>query len=453
MKATDILVKNITYETENYSYRTPIKFGGIVLDRVTLLNVTIEVESSQNKRAIGRGSMPLGNIWAYPSNTLSYDQSLNAMLHVASRVATIYTESKLVGHPIEITWQLEQAFFAAADEESQRLRLGDAIPRLASLVAASPFDAALHDAYGKLHGVSVYHTYGNDFFDNDLGRFLGPDFSRVRIDEYVTREQVASLPLYHLVGALDPLKTSDIIKPIGDGLPETLGEWIAWNGLTHFKIKLNGDDIDWDVKRVLRVEAVATETQAKRRVNAWHYSLDFNEKCRNVDYLLEFIAIVKASSPAAFRRIAYIEQPTSRDLKANRQNVMHLASSQIPVVIDESLLDLESLLLAREMGYTGAALKACKGQSQSILLACAARHLGMFLCVQDLTCPGASLIHSAGLAAHVKGVTAIEANARQYCPNGNAAWAARFPGIFDITNGMMQTKTLTGMGLGAYAVE
>ena len=38
------------------------------------------------------------------------------------------------------------------------------------------------------------------------------------------------------------------------------------------------------------------------------------------------------------------------------------------MVIDESLLDLDSLLLAREMGYTGAALKACKGQSQSLLM-------------------------------------------------------------------------------------
>jgi len=52
-------------------------------------------------------------------------------------------------------------------------------------------------------------------------------------------------------------------------------------------------------------------------------------------------------------------------------------------------------------------------------LAAAAQKFGMFLCVQDLTCPGASLIHSAGLAAHVPGVAAIEANARQYMPAAN----------------------------------
>src|SRR5205823_13391285 len=116
---------------------------------------------------------------------------------------------------------------------------------------------------------------------------------------------------------------------------------------------------------------------------------------------------------------------------------------------DESLIDLESLRLARDMGYTGAALKACKGQSQSLLLAAAAQKFGMFLCVQDLTCPGASLIHSAGLAAHVPGVAAIEANARQYVPAANEAWAERFPGLFHITDGTMETGLLTAPGLGA----
>jgi len=99
------------------------------------------------------------------------------------------------------------------------------------------------------------------------------------------------------------------------------------------------------------------------------------------------------------------------------------------------------------MGYTGAALKACKGQSQSLLMAAAARSMGMFLCVQDLTCPGASLLHSASLAAWVKGISAIESNARQYMPAANKPWEDRFPGIFRIPDGHMATACLGGVGL------
>jgi hypothetical protein len=119
-----------------------------------------------------------------------------------------------------------------------------------------------------------------------------------------------------------------------------------------------------------------------------------------------------------------------------------------PVVIDESLVDYESLLAA-ELGYTGVALKACKGQGNALLMAAAARKFGMFLCVQDLTCPGASLIHSAGLAAHIPEVAAIESNARQYVPAANHAWKARFPGIFIVKEGAIGTGVLYGPGLGA----
>jgi hypothetical protein len=73
----------------------------------------------------------------------------------------------------------------------------------------------------------------------------------------------------------------------------------------------------------------------------------------------------------------------------------------------------------------------------------------MFLCVQDLTCPGASLIHSAGIAAHVPGVAAIESNARQYCPAANKPWASRFPGMFHITDGTMETGLLNRVGMSA----
>ena len=111
----------------------------------------------------------------------------------------------------------------------------------------------------------------------------------------------------------------------------------------------------------------------KRGTEQWFYSLDFNEKCPNVDYLLDMLRQVKAKAPAAFERIQYVEQPTKRDLKADQANVMHEAAKLRPVVIDESLTDLESLMLAREMGYSGAALKACKGQAQALLMAAAAQ--------------------------------------------------------------------------------
>ncbi len=446
--ARRIRVESVRFDYEDYRYRTPIKFGGVALDRATILNVHCVVRDAGGKTARGFGSMPLGNIWAWPSK-LPYETTLGAMKELAGRIARITGEADVAGHPVDINTALEPEYLKAAAEVARDLKLPEPVPKLATLVTASPFDAAIHDAYGKLYGLSCYRTYGPAFMEHDLARYLLPEFKGEYLERYVLPEPKPRMPLYHLVGALDPLTEQDITQRINDGLPETLPEWIVYNGLTHLKIKLNGNDLAWDVERVLRVDRVTSETQARRGVKSWYYSADFNEKCPNVEYLLEFLRRVKEKSPAGFQRIQYIEQPTARDLKAHRHNVMHEAAKLRPIVIDESLTDLENLLLAREMGYTGVALKACKGQSQALLMAAAAQKFRMFLCVQDLTCPGASLIHSAGLAAHVPGVAAIEANARQYVPAANKGWEEKFPGIFRIKDGLMRTGVLRGPGLSA----
>ena len=446
---TGIRVEQVTPSYEDYRYRTPIKFGGSIVDRVTLLNVDCVVRTSGGRTAKGFGSMPLGNVWSFPSRALSYDQTLAAMKALSARIAKLTNDYKQYGHPIDINVALEPAYLQAAAEVGVEQRLAEPIPKLCTLVTASPFDAAVHDAFGKLHGRSAYETYGPDLLPNDLAHYLGADYKGLWLNRFISAKPKLAMPLYHLVGAVDPLTGADIQHRIGDGLPETLSEWIAYDGLDHLKIKLNGDDLAWDVGRVVNVDRVTTEAQTKRRVQTWVYSLDFNERCRNVEYLLTFIHKLKERSPAAFARIQYIEQPTARDLKADRQNVMHEASKLVPVVIDESLTGLDMLMLSREMGYTGVALKACKGQSQAMLLAAAGQVHKLFLCVQDLTCPGASLIHSAGIAAHVPTVAAIEANARQYVPAANKGWERRFPGIFRVKDGSMKTGSLTGPGLGA----
>jgi L-alanine-DL-glutamate epimerase-like enolase superfamily enzyme len=441
MKPTDVRVKSLEMRTDDFRYRTPIKFGGVALDRVTLLTVFVTIESRSGVVATGTGAMPLGNVWAWPTKAMPYADTLAAMKRVASVAAAAYRGPHDFGHPIEITHRVEPEVTRAVAAFDG---LPEPVPELATLVALSPFDAAVHDAFGRSLGLSCYRTYGPAFLTTDLGHLLGPAFAGDTLDRYVNPAPRVTMPLYHLVGALDPLTPADVVTPVGDGLPETLGDWIVRDGLTHLKVKLNGDDMTWDVGRVVAVDRVATRTAPDR---AWHYSLDFNERCRSVEYLLEFLDRLSALAPAAYGRVQYVEQPTARDLKAHPGNRMHEAAKRKPVVIDESLTDLDSLRLSREMGYTGVAFKACKGQTQTLLLAAAAQKAGLFRCVQDLTCPGASLVHSAGIAAHIPGVAAIEANARQYCPAANADWDARFPGLFTTTDGTLHTGQLTGPGL------
>jgi L-alanine-DL-glutamate epimerase-like enolase superfamily enzyme len=447
-KPTDIRIDEVVHRYEDYVYRAPYKFGGRIVDRVTLLNVHCRVTTRNGRTAWGFGSMTMGNIWAFPSATMSYDTTLHAMKTLASRIARLTGNCSEIGHPLDIAHALEPECLKAAAEVSADLKLTEAIPKLCTMVVASPFDAALHDAFGKVHSRNVYDTYGPDLMTHDVSHYLGPEFQGVRLDRALLAKPQERIPVFHSVGGLDPLESTDVENRVGDGLPDTLADWIRRDGLVRIKIKLQGDDLSWDVERTLAIDRIASTVQAGRGVADLAYCLDFNERCPDVQYVLECLRRVRARSPEAFERILYVEQPTTRDLHANRQNVMHEAARVRPIVIDESLTDLESLVLAREMGYTGVALKACKGQSQTMLMAVAAQKYKLFLCVQDLTCPGGSLIQSAGIAGHVPAVAGIEANARQYVPAANEAWSDRFPGIFTITDGYMRTAEIGGPGLG-----
>ncbi|MDR0520247.1 MAG: mandelate racemase/muconate lactonizing enzyme family protein [Planctomycetaceae bacterium] len=447
MKATDICIAETESKTAYFPYRSPAKFGGRVVNDVMLLDVSVRVRTRNGKEATGHGSMSMGNIWAWPSKTMTTDQTLQAMVEFGHKVAAGAKNPGEFGHPLELIHNYSKEYQRLADETTQSQK-ADPMVKLAQLVAASPFEAALFDAYGRVLGANVYQLLSKEYCNCDLSHFLNKEFAGEYLDQYIEKKPKERMPLYHLVGALDPLDKSDVEKPLNDGLPEDLAEWIMYNGLTHLKIKLNGDDLDWDVNRVLRVDRIAEEVQSRRGIKQWFYSADFNEKCENVEYVLNFLNRIKEKQPKAIDRLQYIEQPTNRNLRQYPENKMHKAAAVKPVVIDEALVDFDSLLYCREMGYSGVALKACKGHAEALLMGAAAQKYKMFLCVQDLTCPGASFLHSASLSAWIPGVQAIEGNGRQYCPAANKGWEDLYPGMFKVTDGTLNSGIFTEPGLG-----
>ena len=256
------------------------------------------------------------------------------------------------------------------------------------------------------------------------------------------------MPLYHLVGALDPIEESDIEHRLNDGLPETLPEWIRANGLTHIKIKLNGSDLAWDVDRVVRVDRVATAAQAARGATAWVYSLDFNERCPNVDYLLDFLDQIKQQTPAGFARIQYIEQPTARDLKCQPRQ-RHARGREAQAGGDRRIADrLREPDAGARDGLLGRGAEGVQGPDAGAAAWAPPCSITSCSCACR-TSPARARRWSTrpGLAAHVKTVAAIEANSRQYVPAANAKWDKRYPGLFVIKDGTVDTSALTGPGL------
>lgn len=439
---TDVRVVDVAAERRDYPFRQPLRFGVSTVTVLTLLEVTVTVENRAGGRAAGVGEMPLGNAWSFPSQKLSYDETLAAMNRLADALTNNFVDAtSRWAHPLHHGVTVEEQVLDLAAQQSAGLP--DPIPSLCALVVASSFDAAIHDAFGKVNNVNTYQALGPEYVAENLGAFLTTAFSGHGLDLYINNKLADSLALYHLVGALDPLTRSEVEQPLDDGYPESLDDWIDRDGLTHFKIKLDGDDINWDVERIRAIHDVTS-----RKIARPAYSLDFNEKCESPQYVLDAIDRLQSSCPDAATSIHYIEQPLARDLAgAGAVDVSEIAE-RCTVVIDESLTNFRSLEQACDLGYSGVALKTCKGQTQALLMSAAAQHNGMFLCVQDLTCPGRSFLHSAGLAARLPGVTAVEGNARQFIPAANEPWIETHGDAIRVRNGRITTSGLTEPGLG-----
>ncbi|RLS70996.1 MAG: hypothetical protein DWH99_09300 [Planctomycetota bacterium] len=446
MSKSKIAVVEAESEKFPYLYRSPLKFGGRVVKDVTVFRVALSLEDQNTKKkAHGIGEMTMGTAWAWPSASLTPEMALKTVIVLAERIVAAATSLLADQHPLHLASQIKPIAKRLAEELAASMKLTEAIPDLAIALAVSPLDIALHDAYGRLHAKNSFDCFTHDHVGADLSHFLGEEFLGKDFSEIIAPKTAPTLFLYHLVGSLDPLSKDDLNRKIDDGLPETLEDWIRSQQLSHLKIKLTGKELDADVGRVVEIDRIASRAFPTKQFS---YSLDFNEACENEDYVIDFLERLERLNREAVPKIHYIEQPMGRDLRLRKEVTMHRVSRLKPVVIDESLTDLEMLRFAKQQGYSGVAVKACKGISDSILLSAAAKQWGMKIYVQDLTCIGGSFMASASLASRIQGVTAVEGNGRQYCPAGNKDWESLYRPMFKILGGVVPTELLNGVGMG-----
>ena len=266
-KLTDIRIEEISHSYEDFLYRTPIKFGGVALDRVTLLNVDCVVRTGRRPDRSRLRLDAAGQRLVVP--VASADLRDHARRHEGAGRAHRPAHRRLPGSRPSHRPDLGAG---AGVSQGRRGRLpaaaaGRADPAAVHPGRRQPLRRRPARRLRQGHGLNCYHTYGPDFMSHDLAHYLGAEF-RGRTPGPLHRPRAQAAHAAVSPGrALDPIEAGDISQRIGDGLPETLPEWIPFNGLTHIKIKLNGDDLDWDVDRVVRVDRASAEAQKQRGVD------------------------------------------------------------------------------------------------------------------------------------------------------------------------------------------
>ena len=225
-KSTDASLREVSTSRQRIGYRAPIKFGGRVVVDVVLFDVEVELESRDGRRGRGRGSMPMGNAWAWPSRLIDTERTLAAMLEFAQQCAD---RAGSTGRQV-IRWRSPMRWRASMTRLRRTFSNGwgwrrpspDSRNWWLPVPSKRPFTTPTAGRWEQ----NAYNLLSSQYVNRDLSAYLSDEFAGEFLDRYTLRQPKARMPLYHLVGALDPLTAADVSTRINDGLPETLGEWI-----------------------------------------------------------------------------------------------------------------------------------------------------------------------------------------------------------------------------------
>ena len=445
-KATDVRCAATALYFIPVKTRVPLKFGTEVLTSVTCARVSVTVVNEKGKKAVGWGETPLSVQWVWPSS-ISYEERHQSLQEFCKILAAAWAEFSYSGHALEIGYAFQTRVLPTLlkDYNQQRPKQA-AMPWLAALVCCSPFDIALHDAYGILHGKPIYQLYRPPYMNRDLSAYLNRAAgTNVKFtDRYPAnflQAPAKTLPAWHLVGGLDPLYSHELAHKPTDGYPVLLDEWIERDGLKCLKVKLRGNKIEADYKRLVYVGQLAIAHGVD-----W-LSTDFNCTVTDPLYVTSILDKLLVEHPRIYGMILYVEQPFPYELEQHRIDV-HSISARKPLFMDESAHDWRMVKLGRELGWSGVALKTCKTQTGALLSLCWAKAHGMTLMVQDLTNPMLAMIPHVLLAAHAGTIMGVEVNAMQFYPAASIAEEEVHPGLYQRREGKLDISSIKGPGFG-----
>ncbi|MCI0331865.1 MAG: hypothetical protein L0228_01405 [Planctomycetes bacterium] len=416
-----ILDAEVTFRSQRF--KMPLQLSSGVIASLTEATAAVAIEID-GRQAIGRGAIYLSDLWAWPDHSRSHEERDLVLRNLCESIAVELPRRLHEDlHPLELGLRVH-------DLACNDLPLTPNPPILARAMCGSPFDAAIHDAAGLARGCSAFALYQDHASIPSADHYF-PETGACRAVADVIQRPRLELPAWYIVGR-------------DDCLERTMVPAVKKHGYRCFKLKVTGRDNRADVDRTVEVYRKALETNLR----APKITIDSNEANPSAESVLEYLERLELSDVHAYNALEYLEQPTARDIRRVSFDWRDVALRK-PVLVDEGLSDLSMLEESRRQGYSGLALKTCKGHSMLLVAAAWARQHDMLISLQDLTNPGIALIHGALVGSHLPTINGAELNSPQFTPAANDEFLPRLQDLFEPRDGTHRLPKTVPDGLGS----
>ena len=358
MPVPSIQIERHDLHLVNLRTRMPFRYGIATMTEVPYLFVRLWV-SVEGRKSIGVSADLLPPKWFTKDAAKPLDAEIAEMLRVIRHALSI--AAGLRGRTAFEVWHelyTAQGAWGAAE----------GLPPLLSHFGTSLVERALIESLCRAAG----RSFGDMLRANTLGMNLGairPTLLEMSPAEFLPDSPRARITVRHTVGLTDPLTNTDVppAERLEDGLPQSLEDCIERYGLSHFKLKLSGEE-SRDLDRLARIAALL-EQQAGGR---FAFSLDGNEQFKSATEFRSFWELITGRLPRFFQHLLFVEQPLHRDaaLQPEVGTAFRTWAERPPIIIDESDATLADLPLALDLGYAGTSHKNCKGVFKGVANFC-----------------------------------------------------------------------------------
>ena len=302
MSAVEIRLEDVRFYMRNVHTRMPFKYGAAVLTAVPILHVVAQGALKNGTPVQGVAADILPPKWFDKDPAKSYEDNVADLLWAARAARSAYLDAARSPASFFAIWQAGYA---------QTVSAGDAhgLNRLTAIHGSTLMERALIDAVGCGVGASYFELLKANILGLDLGA-IHPELQGVEPGQVIGDAPLTQLHVRHTVGLADPIVPSDIApeERLDDGLPQSLADCVESQGLTYFKVKVNGD-LEDDLARLAAIAELLDGRDAEYKV-----TLDGNEQYREMDSLIGLIDALVAEQPRLYERILYVEQPLERSV-------------------------------------------------------------------------------------------------------------------------------------------